>query len=269
MTDGGTMRHARRKRRSMRSKAVELDSLDQRSGCRLDRQECRPGRADADALERDRRRARRRTGLDDQVRDGERKPVFDLQRRAAERSAGGLDRDEGAGDRAIDRFGKGRAVETLTDELSRNETLPSGSQESAAEQELTTIAPRVSPSCASVRMTFRKSAGADAAGSSSDSLTWSGKPQNSQAFELAAQPPGFAGQRPFAPDLDEDAGPLTGPSGRPDPPVLEASRAATNRAARAISWIFMTLPVCSAIVSNGRSLQTRHMTAWATPRLVP
>ena len=32
----------------------------------------------------------------------------------------------------------------------------------------------------------------------------------------------------------------------------------------------MTLPpACSIMTSNGRSLQSRHMTAWATPWLVP
>ena len=51
---------------------------------------------------------------------------------------------------------------------------------------------------------------------------------------------------------------------------FDSSRASTNREARAISYTFMILPpACSAIISNERSLQIRHMTAWATPWLVP
>ena len=95
---------------------------------------------------------------------------------------------------------------TETDELSRNATLPSGSQASAAEHELTTIAPRVSPVLASVRMTFRKIAGADGGGKLFGFDDLERKPQKSQAVELAGQPPGLGGQRPFAPHLDEDAG---------------------------------------------------------------
>ena len=43
-----------------------------------------------------------------------------------------------------------------------------------------------------------------------------------------------------------------------------------NREARAISGRFITLPECWAAISvKGTSLQTLHITAWATPWLVP
>src|SRR5271165_5342534 len=51
--------------------------------------------------------------------------------------------------------------------------------------------------------------------------------------------------------------------------LVDPSRASMNRAASAISCSLITLPAWEAIASNVRSLQTRHITAWATPWLVP
>ncbi len=73
------------------------------------------------------------------------------------------------------------------------------------EQELATIAPRVSPFLASVRMTFRKIAGADAVGKPFGFNDLERKAQKPQAVELTGQPLGVVAQRALAPDLDEDA----------------------------------------------------------------
>ena len=74
---------------------------------------------------------------------------------------------------------------TLTDELSRNATLPRGSQALASAHVLATIAPRVSPFFASVRITFKKIAGADAVGKRFGFDHLERKPQQSQAVELS------------------------------------------------------------------------------------
>ena len=145
--------------------------LDERGGGGLDRQQDRTSRSDADALEGDRRRSRRVPALTTRFAtvNGRRfstfRVVLPTVRRAgltvtnAEATARSIDLDSVA------------PSSTETDEVLRKTTLPKGSQALFSAHELTTIRPWVSPALDSVRMTLRNSAGAEAAGSSSDSTT--------------------------------------------------------------------------------------------------
>ena len=97
-----------------------------------------------------------------------------------------------------------------------------------------------------------------------------GKTEQRELLNLLVESFRIVRQAPYPSlDLDEHAAFGQGSSRSTSRTPVDPSRASMNRAASAISCSLITLPAWEAIASNVRSLQTRHITAWATPWLVP
>ena len=120
-------------------------------------------------------------------------------------STGRLHRDESARDRPIDRLGQCRPSRTLIDELSRNETLPSGSHALGPEHELDDHGPSALAVLGVGKDHFEKDRRGRGGGKRFGFNNLERKSQKSQAVELAGQALGITAERTFTSNLHKDA----------------------------------------------------------------